>query len=60
MERDADTALTSTMNMKTRQEIQEEITKAMREIAKLQEKIYHLARERDNLENKVVDKPKSI
>tara|TARA_B100001564_G_scaffold262491_1_gene224156 strand:- start:658 stop:792 length:135 start_codon:yes stop_codon:yes gene_type:complete len=43
--------------MKTRQEIQEEITKAMREIAKLQEKIYHLARERDNLENKVVDKP---
>jgi len=57
VERDADTALTSTMNMKTRQEIQEEITKAMREIAKLQEKIYHLARERDNLENKVVDKP---
>jgi len=46
--------------MKTRQQIQEEIIKAMREISRLQEKIYHLARERDALDNKVVDKPKSI
>ena len=30
-------------------EIQEEITKLMREITKMQEKIYYLARERDSL-----------
>jgi len=54
------TALTSMINMKTRQQIQEEITIAVQEIAKLQEKIYYLARERDNLSNKVVDKSKSV
>ena len=55
MEQVVDTAHTSTTSM-TRQEIQEEITSAMREIAKLQEKIYHLARKRDALGKKVVDK----
>lgn len=55
MEQAVDTAHTSTTSM-TRQEIQEEITSAMREIAKLQEKIYHLARKRDALGKKVVDK----
>jgi len=48
VEQDVDIA---PMNMKkmTRQQIQEEIIKAMRQIAKLQEKIYHLARRRDSL-----------
>lgn len=32
-----------------RQEIQEEITRLMKKISKIQEKIYHLARKRDNL-----------